>query len=110
MINIKDIILDIARQKGLSGHQVAKMSGINPQTFYRSINNNDMPVSRLQKLSGILDYDLFQFYPARNITPSPEIKTLRTENQQLKQQIQNLQNELTLLKDVLQLLKAQIKP
>lgn len=109
MNNISKAVIQQAKQQGISLAQLARMTNLTPAGFYKMINKDDFKVSRVIQLSRLLNYDLFQHIRTTPVNQSPEIKALQSENKQLKQQLQTLQRENSLLTDFVQVLKSQTK-
>lgn len=106
MIDIGRIIIQKAHEQSLSIAKLAATINLTTQALYKIIHREDLKVSRLLQLSHALNHDLFQYYRTTPQSQSPEHIALKAENKQLKQQLETLQRENTLLHDFVQLLKS----
>lgn len=109
MNNISKVVIQQAKQQGITLAQLARMANLSTTGFYKMINKDDFKVSRLIQLSRLLHYDLFQHLRTTPASHLPEFKELKHENKQLKQTIETLRDKNNLLTDFVQVLKAQTK-
>lgn len=108
MIDLGKIVMQQAYEQRISAVQIAKSLKITTSGLYRILKQPDPKISRIVQLSQALNHNFLQYYHSTSPFDSAELKDLQHENQQLKQQIQTLQSENTLLHDFVTLLKSQL--
>ncbi|MEZ5195246.1 MAG: hypothetical protein R2764_02225 [Bacteroidales bacterium] len=109
MNNISKVVIQQARQQGISLARLARMANLTTAGFYKMINKDDFKVSRVIQLSRLLNYDLLQHIRTTPTSQLPEFIELKHENKQLKQTIETLRDKNNLLTDFVQVLKSQKK-
>ncbi|MEZ5195140.1 MAG: hypothetical protein R2764_01675 [Bacteroidales bacterium] len=109
MKKIGEIILEEAKKQGISAAKLAKLTGLSAVTIHNLPRRKDITLTRLLQFSRSLNHDFLQYYRVHPDINPETVKALKAEISQLKQTIQSLRRENTLLTDVLQLLKSQKK-
>jgi transcriptional regulator with XRE-family HTH domain len=107
MKKIGEIILEEAKKQSISAAKLAKLTNLSTVTIHHLPHRKDITLTRLLQFSRSLNHDFLQYYRIHPDINPETVKALKAEITQLKQTIEKLQHENTLLTDVLQLLKSQ---
>jgi hypothetical protein len=104
-LSLGDQILDYCRRNRISVPSVATRMGMTRVGFYKAIKSRDIKVSRLRAISHILQHNFLEDYYPPEKYPSGNMSPLALENKQLKEKLQQLETEVTYLREIFRLIK-----
>ncbi len=106
MVNFGYKIKEHCRLHHTSVYDLAKQLKISPVTLYASLKKNDMPVSRLYRISRHLKYNFFIHFIEKSGTSAATLTSLTAQNKELTAKVVALQKEVAYLHEINTLLKA----
>ncbi|MEZ5084044.1 MAG: helix-turn-helix transcriptional regulator [Bacteroidales bacterium] len=106
MVPINEIIKKHAKKTGYPVSKLASALGISTQALYQILKTPNITTSRLQQISQALNHNFFQYYITQSTNPLTDPIHLQHEIDRLTTKVAHLQQEITYLKEINQLLKA----
>ena len=106
MVPINEIIKKYAKANSYPLSKLATSLGMSKPGLYHILNKPNITTSHLQHISGALNHNFFQYYITQSTNPLADPIHLQQEVDRLTTKVANLQQEITYLKEIIQLLKA----
>ena len=110
MINIGTVIINYSKKNNIPISKLASMLHMTPAGLYRTLNQNNMKLSRLGQISKALNHNFFEYFTTPIGQKEKDNHKLKQENEKLAFKLTHLQTENTYLKEINELLKAKHLP
>lgn len=94
LINISLIVKRKLTEKGISIPQLASELGMTKQNLYAMLNNNDLKISVLEKISQILNIPVLSLLDEKNLVQDPAVGY---QNLDINERLRLLENRIIII-------------